>query len=315
MSFSELKCFSDFSDNLLDDQLRGNLLSFFDWGFINKKAFHNVTIPASGLYGGNKELLKPFKDSRYRDGQVWRSFRSNWVWQSGLSTTEQPIRCSGVWVNNVFCPTSGVGPYSHYIDYVRGGIVFNTPIPTNSVVKAEYSYKFITLVDADEVPFVRQLQNDSFRLDSNFFSSLASGDYAILPDTRLQLPLVALEVTSDVRYAPYQLGGSQYTRTKVIAHVISDEPKIAKKIAMAISNQNEKAINTFDVNKITEGNLSPLNYKGSINDGALTHPDMVNQYEWKKLCITDMQSQEGSFLTTVYYVPVSFRAEVILNNI
>lgn len=314
-SFSELKGFENLGENLLDDQLRANLISFLDWGFLNKGNFHNVYIPASGMYGGNKEVLKPFKDPRFASGSVWQAFRGNWVWQSGLTCPTQPVAYSGVFVNGQFQPASGVGPYSHYVDYPRGRVVFNNPIPLTSVVKAEYSYKSVSIVEANEVPFLREVQTGSFRLDSPAFLSLASGDYAIIPDKRLQTPFIAVEVTADVRFAPYALGGGQYTRTKVICHVMTDDEKMAKKIATAITYQNEKAINTFDVNQISQNNLSPLTYKGSIATGALTHPEMVNQFEWKKLCFIDSGAGDGLWLDSIYYIPTSFRAEVIVNNI
>lgn len=314
-SFSELKGFDNLGDNLLDDQLRANLISFLDWGFLNKGNFHNVNIPASGLYGGNKETLQPVKDPRMPQGSVWQAFRSNWVWQSGLTTGTQPVAFSGVWVNGSFKPASGVGPYAHYVDYPRGRVVFTSPISPTSVVKAEYSYKSLNIVDANAVPFIREVQTGSFRLDSPAFLSLASGDYAVLPDTKIQTPLVAVEVTSDIRFQPYQLGGGQYTRTKVICHIMADDEKMAKKIAAALSYQNEKCIRTFDVNEISQNNLSPLTYKGNIATGALTHPQMVEQFEWKKLSFIDVQGGNGLWLDSVYYIPISFRAEVIVNNI
>jgi len=315
MSFSELKGFSDLSENLLDDQLRANIISFLDWGFICKGNFNNVRIPTSGLYGGNEEVLKPVKDPRFTQGQVWQAYRNNWVWQSGLPSATQPIPISGVYINSTFYPSNTSGAYAHYVDYPRGRIVFNTAISTSATVKVEYSHKMVNIVDADETPFIREIQNGSFRLDSAAFQSLASGDYAILPDSKIQTPLVAVEVTSDTRFSPYALGGGQYTRTKVLCHIMADDARLAKKIATAIAIQNEKAINTFDVNEVSSNNKAPLTYKGSIAPGALNHPDMVTTYEWKKLCITNVNSQEGTWLDSVYYIPVSFTAEVILNNI
>jgi len=313
--YTELKGFSSIGENLLDDQLRANIISYFNWSLLNKGNFHNVTIPSSGQYGGNKEKLQLVKDERYSSGQVWQGFRNNWVWESGVGTALQPISISGVYVNNTFYPSSTSGTYSHYIDYPRGRVVFNSPIATTSIVKAEYSYKYINVVDANEVPFLRELQTGSFRLDSSTFASASSGEYAISPDKKIQTPAIAVEVTSATTYQPYQFGGGQYTRTKVICHVMADSDKTATKIATIIGMQNEKAVETFDVNQISNNNLSPLNYQGSIASGAMTHPQMVERYTWRKLGLTDMRPQEGSWLNTIYYVPVSFKAEVILNNI
>lgn len=315
MSSNELKGFSHFGENLLDDQIRANLISFLDWGFLNKGNFQNVKIPASGIYGGNKETLQPYKDPRFPTGTVFQSFRSNWVWQSGLLTETQPIRPSGVYVNNTFYPSDTTGPYAHYIDYPRGRVVFNSPISTSSSVKVEYSHRFVNVLDANEVPFLREVQTNSFRLDSPAFRQLASGSYAVLPDSKIQMPFIGVEITSNIRFSPYCLGGGQISETKVICHIMSDDEKIAKKIATAIALQNEKTITTFDVNRISENNLSPITYKGSIAPGALTHPQMTSQYEWKKLSIINMDGGDGMWMDSVYYIPMTFDAEVIVNNI
>lgn len=315
MSYSDLKGFSDFGDNMLDDQLRANLISFFNWGLLNRGTFNNVTIPTSGQYGGDKCILKYRHDKRYTDGQVWQGFRSNWVSEAGVHWSGAPISISGVYVNNTFYPSSTSGAYAHYIDYPRGRVIFNSAISTSSVVKAEYSYKHINVIDADEVPFLRALQSNSFELDSIMYGSPSSGDYSLSPDVRIQLPAIAVEVTSDMRFRPYQVGGGQYVSTKVLFHVIAENQKQATKIATIISTQNDKAIDTFDVNQISKYNLAPLTYKGSIASGALNHEEMVNTYKWKKLVIKDMQPVDGQWLDTVFYVPVKFRAEIILNNI
>ncbi len=313
--YDELKGFSDMGESLLDTQLRANLISYFNWSLLNKGNFHNVRIPATGQYGGDKSILQYNADKRYQPGQVWQAFRNNWVWESGLYTQTQPIQVSGVYVDGTFHPLSETGAYAHYVDYTRGRIIFRTPISKTSTVKAEYSYKVINVVDAGEVTFIKELQTGSFRLDSSTFSSPSSGQYALAPDNKIQTPALAIEVTTAMSFKPYQLGGGQYTRTKVIAHIIADNEKQASHMAMVVAMQNSKGILTFDVNKISDANLAPLDQNGSIAPGALTHPQMVAGYEWRKLNIEDMSPPEGQWLNTVYYVPVSFKAEVILNNI
>ncbi len=257
--YDELKGFSDMGESLLDTQLRANLISYFNWSFLNKGNFHNVRIPTSGQYGGvDKSQLQYNEDKRYQKGQVWQAFRNNWVWESGLYTQTQPIQVSGVYVNGTFHPLGETGTYAHYVDYTRGRIIFRNPIPKTSIVKAEYSYKIVNVVDAGEVSFIRELQTGSFRLDSSTFSSPSSGEYALAPDNKIQTPALAIEVTTAMSFKPYQLGGGQYTKTKVIAHVIADNEKQAGHIAMMVAMQNSKGILTFDVNKISEANFNSM---------------------------------------------------------
>ena len=313
MSFTELKGLDSYGEALVDDHLRVNLISFFDWGFLQKNAFHNVRIPTSGQYGGNKHKLELVKDPRYTNGQVFQAFRGNWVWQSGLAFSS--IQYSGCNVNSVFCPLSGVGPYSHYVDYPNGRVIFNSAISTSANVTAEYSYKLVNVVDANQVKFIRQVQDGSFRLDDANFTNPSSGNWAITPENRLQLPAVGIEVTNNRVYRPLQIGGGQYVKTKVIFHIIAENDKTASHISTILSMQNEKTNETFNVNSISQNNLSPLNYRGSVASGALTHPQMTSAYPDKRISMFEMASPDGQWLNSVYYVPLECKTEVQLPSI
>jgi len=71
--------------NYLLNNLEENLKTFFDWGFLNIGGFVNVNIPVSGLYGGNFSQLKSTSQPAYRDGQVWQTFRKDWVWENNIN--------------------------------------------------------------------------------------------------------------------------------------------------------------------------------------------------------------------------------------
>ena len=313
MSFTDLKGFDSIAQNLPDDHLRANIISYFDYGLLNKGNFHNVRIPSSGQYGGTKHKLELTKDPRYTNGQVWQAYRGNWVWQSGLDTTS--IQVSGVNVNGTFYPLSTAGAYSHYVDYKNGRIIFNSAISTSATVTAEYSYKYANVVDANEFSFFKQLQEGSLRIDSPNFTNPSSGNWATLPENRLQLPVIAVEVTNAHSFAPYQIGGGQWMRTKIIFHVMAEDQKQASKLATAVAMQNDKTISTFNVGLVSQNNRSPLDYRGSIASGALTHPQMVDAYPYRKISFINMRPAEGQWLNAVYYVPVSCTAEVVIPNI
>jgi hypothetical protein len=313
MSFVDLKGFSSIGENLPDDHLRANIVSFFDYGFLNKGNFHNIRIPTSGQYGGSKHKLELTKDPRYTAGQVWQGHRANWVWQSGV--TGSPVQISGVNVNGTFYPSSTSGAYSHYIDYPNGRVIFNSAISQTATVTAEYSHKYANIVDANQFSFYRQLQEGSLRVDSANFTNPTSGNWATLPENRLQLPVVAVEVTTAKSLRPYAIGGGQWLDTKVIFHVLAENDKQASKLAMAITMQNDKTINTFNVQSISQNNKSPLDYKGSKVDGCLTHPQMTDLYPSAKISFSRMNSPQGQWLNSVYYVPVTCTAEMVVCNI
>ena len=65
----------------------------------------------------------------------------------GTNNTKPGI--SGVYVDGAFKPSTITGTYAHHVDYFDGRVVFDTAIPTGSVVQAEFSYKWINVLFAN----------------------------------------------------------------------------------------------------------------------------------------------------------------------
>ena len=86
---------SNIGKSALGDLLQAGIISFFDWGFQNIGAYENVNIPTSGVYGGDRHILRPVQTPYYTNGRVWEGYRSNWIWESGFSQPVQPIQISG----------------------------------------------------------------------------------------------------------------------------------------------------------------------------------------------------------------------------
>jgi hypothetical protein len=269
MSSSDtLKGRFNFGEFSFEDILQANVISFFDWGFINKEGFTNVSIPTSGAYGGQHHKLFYVQDERYTNGQVWQAFRGNWVWESGLYTSRQPVSISGIFVNGSFVGNSGL--YS--VDYNRGRIVFDTAISTTSTVQLAYTYKAVNVVSAEDIPIYNTVDARSHRWDE-----FASGTNARIIDTNLQLPLVGVELGRH-NYRPYQMGGDSIVTVNVILHVIAEDEYMIKTISNMISSQKEKTLITFDLNTMAEQNRFPLTYEGDIAPSALVYPQLTEAF-------------------------------------
>lgn len=324
---SEFKGIDNIGDDTYSDILRANIVSFIDWALINKGAFFNVSIPTSGIYGGiGHHVLKSTNDPRYSDGQVWQSQRANWVWQSGLSTPIQPIQVSGVWVNNAFYPLNTSGMYEHYVDYPRGRVVFKNPISTSSVVNAEYSYKWVNVTDSRDYTFLRTLQYESLNTNNSQFSQTGSGEYDKPIDIRMQMPIITVEVSQRTTYAPYQLGGGSFVYKNVICYIYGETDRIHSKLCDILSSQKEKTIFLYDTNAVSKAKRFPLDYRGSLNSGALTYPQMVEPssnggFRLSKNCtgtvrFNDSEAQDGEWLhQNLYYSMVKYQTESVLTNI
>lgn len=302
--------------------LEQNLVSFFDWGFINADGFSNFEISASGPYGGDFSKLRPVDDARYSQGRVWEAVRMNWVWETGLASSVQPISISGVFVGSTFRP---INDGSYYIDYPNGKVVFNTGIALSSNVKVSYSSKWINVTSTESVPWLRVGQTASFRPDDEDFLR-GSGLYQNYGETRMQFPTVAVEVV-DERNQGFQIGGGQYCRNRINFFVIAEDKNTVDRLANIIKNQNEKTIYLYDTNKLTADNKFPLNQFGSPNSGFLTYPSLV-QYSgdggyrytrgvlWGKMSFDEAQVQDRQQLTSnIYQRSVTLRTEAVLTNV
>ena len=329
--YTQLKGFDNIGDTTLTSRIQLNLIAFFDWGLIDKGSYLNVNIPHSGLYGGNFHHLRPVKDPRYTDGQVWEAFRSNWVWESGVSTSPAPIEISGVFIDGTFRALSSSHPnysstHDHYVDYPNGRIVFTNAVSTTSSLQMEYSYKWININYANGFPWFRELQEDSNKLTDGHFSYSGSGNWGQLGQTRLQTPAIAVEMVPRRTFKGYQLGGGQYVYTDVLFHVLAEDEYIRDKLIDAISLQNEKTIWMYDIDKVSTSGRYPLNHVGMLTDksvasGALVYPDMVKTNEdggyrdvrlhFDGMSVQDMRAINSSLYTGI----VRARTEVILSSI
>ena len=248
MADINLKGFSKIGDSTLTNDVRENIISFFDWGLLQKENFINVGIPSSGYYGGNEHQLRLVNDPRYTSGQVWEGFRQNWVWESGVTTGfDAPLvgtdnanpGVSGVYVDDTFHAVTEVGTYAHHINHPLGRVVFNSPIATTSVVTCAYSYKYINVTQSNGLPWFTEIQKRSERVENPQFHT-ASGDWSQLSQNRLQLPALGVEVINNRSFRGYQLGGSSYVYTDVLFHCVSEDAYIRDNLLDIVTYQNGK---------------------------------------------------------------------------
>lgn len=289
-----LKGFSKLGDSTLVNDIKENLISFFDWGLLNKENYINVEIPSSGYYGGDEHRLRPVTDPRYTDGQVWEGFRSNWVWESGIAGDTPPLvstdnanpGVSGVYVNSTFYPVTETGTYAHHINHPLGRVVFDTAISTTGVVECEYSYKYVNVTQSNGLPWFKEIHARSERVESDQFLT-SSGDWSQLSQNRLQLPAIGIEVTNSRSFKGYQLGGGSFVYTDVLLHCVAEDPYMRDNLLDVVSYQNEKTFQMYDLNNIADADAFPLDHNGIPASGALRFEELATTYPFKSLRIFD----------------------------
>jgi len=314
-----LKGFTSFGDATITADIRENLISWLDYGLIEKSGYINVQIPTVGYYGGSEHQLRVVDDPRYTYGQVWEGFRSNWVWESGLgaltSTDNAYPGVSGVYVGGDFYPTSATGTYAHYINHPLGRVIFDTAIDTDATVTCEYSYKYVNVVQADGLEWFKQVQKNSERADnSNFINN--SGEWAILGDNRLQLPAIGVELINSRKMTPYALGGGQTIFTDFLFHCVAEDVYTRDHLIDIVTMQNQKVLKAYDLDQIATNNAFPLDYRGVPVSGALQYPDLLSTYEGRHIRLIEASIDSVYSLSpNVHIGTVKLKTELIVHGV
>jgi hypothetical protein len=296
-------------DSMLSNILLDNFVAFYDWGLLDKGGFSNVVLPNSGMYGGSKATLRVAQDPNYTNGRVWQGFKENWVWETGISKTTQPIQISGIYVNNNYIPYTynsssgyyvGSGPSGYRIDYPDGRIIFNNAIPTSSTVQLNYSYKWAKIDKSEGVPFFRQIQNNNLKIDQNFLTG--SGEWAQLGQVRVQLPAIFVEVVPNRSYQGLQLGGGQWANTDILFYVLSNRESDCSNLQNIISYQNDRIITLFNSNKISKSGAYGLTFNGNLADKKYSYPYLLDNYPYQSCFIKDTKINNITQLSVDFYI-------------
>lgn len=299
-------------EDTVGENLEYGVIDFYKWAFLEAGAYQNITrSPAiSGIHGGNRYRLSYDKEEGYLNGQVWQGHRSDWVWESGVSFSPPPTSVS-VWVGGTL-QASG-----YYVDYPRGRVVFNTALPTGSVVEANYAHRTVSFVQASE-PWFKELMFNSYDIErTDFLTGNAGGKWNAAHDIRQQMPVVGVEVVGTTRYKPYQLGGGQWQYKDVLYYIYAESKEERDKLRDIISNQNDKVIWLYDRALLKESGMWPimLDYRGSPVTGYWTYPSLVaenNGFRYLNAKFTNTQAyNQDTGNGWLYSAVVRTTAEVI----
>lgn len=287
------------SKELESQNITHGIIDFYNWALLEVGNYQNITInpQVSGVYGGQKYRLRPVTDPRFTDGQIWEGYTDNWVWETGVSFTPAPIRVSGVYIDGAFQPSTGVA-YSHYVDYNRGRVVFEDSIATTSVVTAEFSPRVIKFIDSDSPP-AKKVMYDSYRVDEDEYLNSSSGNWNVLSDLRRDLPFVAVNVSANTSYRPYEIGSSrQVGLVDVYYYVFSQDKFWRDQICDILGRQDDKAIWIPNRGTMKSDPNYPLDldYRGALVDNPVEYPEIVaptgdGGYRWRQIYFTNTNKQ------------------------
>ncbi|MHA2101334.1 MAG: hypothetical protein ACW99A_21970 [Candidatus Kariarchaeaceae archaeon] len=275
--------------------LEVNIKHYLDWAFLKIGAWENIDIPTSGAYGGVFHQLRSASDISYTSGQVWEGVRKDWVFETGINYIDITGGIHNPNIPSVFVGGTGIlvdtTGYEHHIDYPLGRVIFDSTIPTGSDVTASYAFRNVQIYRSDDAPWLMELQQDSLRPDrinwSDFYHS-DTGEWAVGPHQRIQLPAIVIESAAGRRSEPYEIGNTtQWVDQDVLFHVISENKFERNNLIDLLANQIDNTLYLYKPYEVAASGFFPLDFRGMIVDNPKMYPSIVDQSLWKKCWITE----------------------------
>lgn len=255
------------------EKIETNMVSFFDYGFLDKGGYFNINIAQTGDYVNDLSSLTKVIDSR---GFTYWAGPKNWVYESGVNGSDVNAPPQ-VYVNGSLY-TSGT------INY-KEGAVYNIPISATGV-KASFSYKWVTFMSAKESKYGKKITISSNRTDLSTVERSTSFELSV------PLPFVSFDVPSVSSSKEYGLGG-EYTPMLNIydikATVVGENDADVKRICDIIVAQQGFSINTFDPQEVRASGDWPVTMWGALNSGK-THDELAETYPWTNIFLEKIKA-------------------------
>jgi hypothetical protein len=262
-SYSANLSTNDIGKDGISNKILSNLKMYYDWGLLNVGGWSEVDIPTIQGYGGDLSRLRAVSDPAYLDGQIWEAPRKDFVWEeidyidmTGGIHNPQPVGIPEI--------NGSPATVSYDINYPLGRIVFDDPIPTDSEVRLSYSYRSVQVYLADNLPWRREVQQNSYRIDNTQFHQIGSGEWSIFGQERIQLPAIFIKMRGGNSNGVSLGSSTQYINRDIEFHILSENDYDRNNLFDIVSNQNDRKIPMFDTNRVVENNDFPLNYKGEL---------------------------------------------------
>ncbi len=254
------------------EKIEANIISYFDYEFVNNGAYFNVSVDQSGDYNSNLSSLAKVKDDR---GFTYWAGPKNWVYESGADSS------------SVFAPAqiyvNGSGYSLGAINY-RDGYVLNIPINASSV-KARFSYKWISFVSARKTGIGRRLTTNGVQYSG------------VNPEIELSIPIVSVDVSPITKVFNYGLSADRIKKLEydVKFTIISTKDTDVKRISDILVNQKDSYISSFDPELIKSSGDFPLKKDGTLNSGK-SHDQLVSLYPWNSIYILDASAKYSNYI-------------------
>jgi hypothetical protein len=279
------------TDMMPSEKLRINLISLFDWGFVDKGGFNNVNLDQSGCYVDNRSKLIKVEDR----GQIYWQGVENWVFETGMEygPCNSPAT---IYVDDVVDPTAEIN--------YRDGRVSVSSVSSPTSVKAQYSYKWVNFTAS---------RNQHNRRFVEYRKHLQEEDQRYT-ETTVPLPTVAFDVPSIKESRPWGLGymAPSVHYHDITAYVFGESAEEVTRISDVIAKQKGFIFETFDPKLVSDSGDYPLNMDGTINSGK-NHSELASLYPWSQIGFEEIEFNYGDYIHQhIYEGKIKIRTKIIV---
>ena len=241
-----------------------NLKMLFDSTFLRDGHYTNV---AQGDIVAGTDVSLLIKDTTESGMSVWQSPYQEWVYESGITLNDapfisglpQPTRATGVYINGVYTEQSaGISGLNFYIDYINGRVIFDSDIPDDSVIQADYAYRHfrMDIFNKYTIPDIQYYTDHE--LKDNPWSN-GNVEYPTGAERVGAIPAVFIEVGESDNQV-YELGNRSRIKTQMMDCHVYTQNDAERDVAMDLLDSRWHIHMPF-----IDFNYAPLPLSGILN--------------------------------------------------
>ena len=245
---------------------------FLDAELLRDGNYDVITSGAQFYDGQDLSVLVPdtgeevLAEGGYAAGQVWQSLFKNWVYQNPPALNPSVIlnhwptafRASGVYVDGAF-RLEDDPIYPHSIDYLNGRIIFDSPLPLETQVHADYTYKTVQILSLRE--FNNQVRFGA--LEQQYKTNPFTAGQLIYPSGTTKIAPLPIIFVEDMgrTYGAYQLGDrSLIARDELVCEIWALDESTRDNLIDLVSFQQRKSFPVINYN------IAPFPLSGLKNE-------------------------------------------------
>lgn len=300
--------------------VKQNLKLFLEDILLRDGYYSNVVVGETNFNGNDISVLMP-GDQIYPEpdfissipNKVFQSAFKNWVHEDGIpgvsSGIAGPAVASGVTVNGTFYSSSTSGIFAHFVDYINGRVIFNSPLVGTPVVQAEFAYKEV-LVDGANI---FNNEKKPILIETAYKDNpQATGSIVYpYPESRT-LPAIFIDILSS-KNSKYELGTRASVRDYFgVFHIWTRDEFTRDDLEDIISDEHRQVLLGINFNTAPDPLLA-FGAKNPNYPGYRSLAQVWGQYFWRRIYLEDVSPRKDTPLYEVERSLVDFNIRVYPN--